>query len=72
MSRDDEIDQSRYNVQDFENLRRYDGFDGIYPFISEFTFRSVADHIIDPNQTVFDPSAVEPGDIVYVGVWHLE
>lgn len=47
------------------------GHPGHYPFISDLTFRKMADHRIDQTVEWFDPESVKPGDIIYVNVWLL-
>lgn len=36
------------------------------PFIAGDTFRAAADHIIDQDSPPFNPSAVKPGDVIFV------
>lgn len=43
---------------------------GHYPFISCWTFRSIADHVID-HAREFDPDIVQKGDIIYLNCWYL-
>lgn len=59
----------RYNIADWEQFRNHQGF---YPYLCEFGYRTLADHVIDPNNREFDPGMVKLGDIVYVAVWYLD
>ncbi len=59
----------RYNLQDWEKFR---DFPSLYPYLHEFSYRALADHVIDPNSRTFDPKAVKPGDSIYCGVWYLD
>lgn len=42
-----------------------------HPFISSFTFRTIADHVVDETGVPFNPSQVQEADIVYVQTDHL-
>ena len=45
---------------------------GFYPYLSELSYRMIADHVIDPNNPIFDPSIVKAGDVIYCAVWFLD
>ena len=60
----------RYNVSDWE--QQFRDHQGFYPYLCEFGYRTLADHVIDPNNRNFDPERVKLGDIVYVAVWYLD
>ncbi len=61
--------QALYLLPDWEQFRYHKGF---YPYLCEFGYRAIADHVIDPNNCQFDPSKVQLGDSVYVAVWYLD
>ncbi|OGN64787.1 MAG: hypothetical protein A3E80_05095 [Chlamydiae bacterium RIFCSPHIGHO2_12_FULL_49_9] len=42
------------------------------PLITEITYRSVCDHIIDQTTEWFDPGLVKQGDIICLNIWYLE
>lgn len=45
---------------------------GNAPFITDKSFRSISDHIIDQGTEWFDPATVRQGDIIYLNLWYLE
>ena len=59
----------RYKISDWEPFRNHQGF---YPYLCEMGYRTLADHVIDPNHTHFDPTCVKLGDILYVAMWYLD
>ena len=59
----------RYVLKDWQAYKSYPSF---HPYLCEFSYRELADHVIDPMHREFDPSVVKPGDIIYVGVWYLD
>lgn len=59
----------RYDISAWEEFRNHRGF---YPYLCEFGYRTLANHIIDPNNREFDPKEVKSGDILYVAVWYLD
>lgn len=63
------IPKDKYSQSNWDSFKNDIGF---YPYINEFGFRNIADHVIDPCQDYFDPSLVNPGDSICVGVWLLD
>ena len=63
------VPTDRYSAEDFRPFKDHKGF---YPYLCEFGYRDIADHIIDPNHTEFDPASVKLGDSIYVAVWYLD
>jgi len=45
---------------------------GHYPYVSNLTFRTICDHVIDSGTATFDPDVVRQGDLVYVNIWYLD
>jgi len=67
-----EVLTAPYERYSKDRFPQFMGHQGFYPFICEFGYRTLADHVIDFNYVHFDPSSVKKGDIIYVGVWYLE
>lgn len=59
----------RYNLKDWEKFRN---LPSLYPYLCTFSYRALADHVIDPNSRTFDPQDVKPGDSIYCAVWYLD
>lgn len=49
-----------------------EGKQGDQPLITPFSFRSIADIVIDQNTYSFDPDTVHLGDLIYINVWYLD
>ena len=45
---------------------------GHLPYVSNLTFRTICDHIIDRGTEWFDPDKVRHGDLIYVNIWYLD
>jgi hypothetical protein len=63
------VPEGRYDSAYWEDTKDHPGF---YPYLCEFSYRTLADHIIDAAHREFHPELVKKGDIIYVGVWYLE
>lgn len=45
---------------------------GDAPLISDLTFRSICDHVIDAWTDSFDPKNVRQGDTIYLNLWYID
>jgi len=44
---------------------------GNAPLITDLTFRSICNHVIDGETEWFDPDKVQQGDTIYLNLWYL-
>ncbi len=56
----------------YKGTDRWGNHPGHLPYISNMTFRTVCDHIIDNETQWFDPDNVRYGDLIYVNIWYLD
>lgn len=45
---------------------------GNAPLISDITFRSICDHVIDQGTEWFEPNRVKLGDTIYINLWYIQ
>jgi hypothetical protein len=56
----------------YSGFRENNTHPGHAPLITDLTFRSISDHVIDQGSEWFDPDEVQQGDTVYLNLWYLD
>ncbi len=55
----------------YKGAGKWGNHPGHAPYITNLTFRTICDHIIDHGTEWFDPETVRHGDLIYVNIWFL-
>lgn len=55
----------------YSGWKKDDHHPGHAPLITDLTFRSICNHVIDQGTEWFDPDRVQQGDTIYLNLWYI-
>jgi hypothetical protein len=62
---------SKVPTELYSGWGKNDHHPGSAPLITDLTFRSICNHIIDQGTEWFDPDKVQQGDLIYLNLWYI-